>query len=175
MHFKVHDQQRKNTMKHILIAVSALVASLVTAGVASADDCKGNCHNFVTTALSGTWVRTASGGYVHDSSAVCDIVINFEYDSDHLTAEAQQTLIDNLDIVMYSGGVGFSDTGYASVEGSAEYNQNLSERRAAAVYHFLMDNGVDMDLITPVSGAGETDVWGPDLEDNRIVILSFNG
>jgi len=161
-------------MKRLLIAASALLASMATAGVASAE-CQGNCHNFVTSASMGTWVKTATGGYVHDSSAVCDIVVGFEIACAELTPEGEQTLLDNLDIIMYSGAVGFADTGYASVDGDAEYNQTLSEERAATVYQFLMDQGVDMDLITPVSGAGETNMNGADLEANRVVVLSFNG
>ena len=74
-----------------------------------------------------------------------------------------------------SGAVGFSNSGFASVEGDEDYNLALSERRAATVYHFLEDNGIDMNLITPVHGFGETDSMGSELSDNRVVILSFNG
>ena len=87
-------------MKRWIIAASALVFSFATAGVASAE-CKGNCHNFVTAALSGSWVRTASGGYVHDKSAVCDIMVHFEIACADLTEEGEQVLLDNLDIIMH--------------------------------------------------------------------------
>lgn len=162
-------------MKRFLIAIAATVVSFGAVTNASAQECLGNCHNFVTTIMSGTWVRTESGGYVHDSSAVCDIIVQFEYDSAELSSEGAQTLLDNLDILMYSGSVGFSNSGFASVEGEENYNLTLSERRAATVYHFLEDNGVDMSLISPVHGFGETDSMGGNLEDNRVVILSFNG
>lgn len=162
-------------MKRFLIAIATTLASFGAVTTASADECLGNCHNFVTTLMSGTWVHTASGGYVHDSSAVCDIVVQFAYDSAELSEEGAQTLLDNLDILMYSGAVGFANSGFASVEGDEDYNLTLSEERAATVYHFLEDNGVNMSLITPVHGFGETDDMGDALEDNRIVILSFNG
>ena len=84
-------------------------------------------------------------------------------------------LLDNLDIIMHSGAVGFANTGYASVDGPEDYNQTLSEERAATVYEFLVANGVDMDLVTPVSGAGESEAWSDTLEGNRVVVLSFNG
>ena len=162
-------------MKRFLIAIAATLTSFGAVTNASAQECLGNCHNFVTTIMSGTWVNTATGGYVHDSSAVCDIVVQFHYDSAELSDEGEQTLLDNLDILMYSGAVGFSNSGFASVEGDENYNLALSERRAATVYHFLEDNGIDMNLITPVHGFGETDSMGSELSDNRVVILSFNG
>ena len=161
-------------MKRWIIAASALVFSFATAGVASAE-CKGNCHNFVTAALSGSWVRTASGGYVHDKSAVCDIMVHFEIACADLTEEGEQVLLYNLDIIMHSGAVGFANTGFASVDGPEDYNQTLSEERAATVYEFLVANGVDMDMVAPVSGGGETEAWSDTLEGNRVVVLSFNG
>ena len=120
-------------------------------------------------------MKSASGGYVHDSSLVYDIVIDFALDSAVLTPKGQQTFLDNIDILVHSGSVGFANSGFASVEGAASYNLGLSERRAAAVYKFLENNGVNMSLITPVVGYGETSQMGESLEDNRIVILSFNG
>ena len=30
-------------------------------------------------------------------------------------------------------------------------------------------------MVTPVSGAGETEAWSDTLEGNRVVVLSFNG
>ena len=161
-------------MKRLLIA-AAVLATGAMATSAVADDCLGNCHNFVTIASTGEWMKSASGGYVHDSSLVYDIVIDFALDSAVLTPKCQQTLLDNIDILVHSGSVGFANSGFASVEGAASYNLGLSERRAAAVYKFLENNGVNMSLITPVVGYGETSQMGESLEDNRIVILSFNG
>ena len=112
---------------------------------------------------------------MHDKSAVCDIMVHFEIACADLTEEGEQVLLDNLDIIMHSGAVGFANTGFASVDGPEDYNQTLSEERAATVYEFLVANGVDMDMVTPVSGAGETEAWSDTLEGNRVVVLSFNG
>ena len=106
---------------------------------------------------------------------VCDIVVQFDYDSAMLTADGEQALLDNIDILVHSGAVGFANSGFASIEGSEAYNLALSERRAMTVYNFLEANGVDMDLITPVKGFGETEAFGSGLEENRVVVLSFNG
>ena len=161
-------------MKRLLTAASLSLLSLIFAGVGSAD-ARGNCHNFLTSAGTGAWIKTASGGYVHDGSTVCDLTIGFEAGSAELTAAGTKTLLDNLDIIRYSGAAGFSDIGFASVEGEEEDNQTLSDERAEAVQQFLVDNGVDMDLIYPVFGLGETEDFGADHESNRVVILSFNG
>ena len=161
-------------MKRLLIAAAVLASGGMTSS-AAADGCLGNCHNFVTIASTGGWMKSASGGFVHDSSLVYDIVIEFAFDSADLTAKGEQTLLDNIDILVHSGAVGFANSGFASVEGATSYNLSLSERRAAAVYNFLESSGLDMDLITPVVGYGETDQMGETLEENRIVVLSFNG
>jgi outer membrane protein OmpA-like peptidoglycan-associated protein len=162
-------------MKRFLIAVAAVLFSSSVVTSATADDCGGNCHNFVTAASSGSWVTTSSGGFVQDSSVVCDILVQFEYDSALLTSDGKQSLLDNMDIIVHSGAVGFSNSGFASIEGSEDYNLALSERRAMTVYNFLEANGVDMKLITPVKGFGETEEHGAGLEANRVVVLSFNG
>ena len=162
-------------MKRFLIAVAAVLLSSSIVTSVTADECGGNCHNFVTAASSGSWVTTSSGGFVHGSSVVCDIVVQCDYDSAMLTADGAQALLDNIDILVHSGAVGFANTGFASVDGPEDYNQTLSEERAATVYEFLVANGVDMDMITPVSGAGESEAWSDTLEGNRVVVLSFNG
>lgn len=162
-------------MKRFLIAVAAVLLSSSIMTSVTAEECGGNCHNFVTAASSGSWVTTSSGGFVHDSSVVCDIAVQFDYDSAMLTADGEQALLDNIDILVHSGAVGFANSGFASIEGSEAYNLALSERRAMTVYTFLEANGVDMDLITPVKGFGETEAFGSGLEENRVVVLSFNG
>ena len=60
--------------------------------------------------------------------------------------------------------------GYASEEGSQEFNQKLSEARAKAVYEDLVKRGVDASKFTVV-GKGVTKQFGNDLESNRVVIV----
>jgi OOP family OmpA-OmpF porin len=57
------------------------------------------------------------------------------------------------------GGVDYSNiavVGHTDRMGTSEYNQKLSERRAAAVSQYLVTNGVPSNKIT-ASGKGETD------------------
>ena len=58
--------------------------------------------------------------------------------------------------------------GYASMEGPASYNVDLSRRRAEAVKGYLVDKGVAKDRIS-VKGNGATDQFGPAYRDNRRV------
>ena len=58
--------------------------------------------------------------------------------------------------------------GYASMEGPASYNVDLSRRRAEAVKGYMVEKGVAADRIS-VKGNGATDKFGPAHKDNRRV------
>lgn len=58
-------------------------------------------------------------------------------------------------------------SGHTDTTGSPDYNQNLSERRANAVYAFFITNGIEKEKIRPV-GYGETKPLYPnDTRGNR--------
>ena len=61
-----------------------------------------------------------------------------------------------------------TSNGYASMEGAASYNVDLSRRRAEAVKGYLVKEGVDAKRIS-VKGHGATDAFGPAYKDNRRV------
>lgn len=62
-------------------------------------------------------------------------------------------------------------TGYASLEGTKELNQKLSEARAEAVKHALITKyGISADRIA-VSGEGATDSQSPERANNRVAII----
>ncbi len=58
--------------------------------------------------------------------------------------------------------------GYASMEGPASYNVDLSRRRAEVVKGYMVKKGVAADRIS-VKGNGATDKFGPAYKDNRRV------
>lgn len=62
--------------------------------------------------------------------------------------------------------------GYASVEGDATFNQNLSENRAAAVANYLVNRGVASHRIRAI-GHGETSQFGSSYEPNRRVEMTI--
>ncbi len=73
--------------------------------------------------------------------------VNFEYNSAELTAEAQGVLDGVADALISSGETKDIEVqGHTSSEGSTEYNQGLSERRAQSVVNYLKDKGVTNNL-----------------------------
>jgi len=86
-------------------------------------------------------------------------VVFFAFDSDELDANAKETL-DKLG----QNGV-YEVRGYASIEGSTEYNKALSLRRAEAVANYLRERGAKVDT---VEGLGV--VFGP--TTGRVAIVT---
>ncbi|MBR5334401.1 MAG: OmpA family protein [Alistipes sp.] len=65
----------------------------------------------------------------------------------------------------------FTLVGHADVKtGTAEYNQKLSEKRAKAVYDYLIEQGVNKDQLT-WKGVGSTQNIFPINDTNRVVIV----
>lgn len=85
-----------------------------------------------------------------------EFVIFFAQDSYELTSVAKEVLNK------ISGTVDV--TGFASPEGTSEYNLNLSEKRANAVASYLRNNGVTVDNVTGLGVQGRA--------SNRVVIVN---
>ena len=79
----------------------------------------------------------------------------FEFDQFMLTPSAQEALLDVLALYDEYGGTLVEISGHTDSKGSDNYNQDLSEKRAAAVSTWFTENGVDPDMITAL-GYGET-------------------
>lgn len=86
-------------------------------------------------------------------------VVNFALNSAELTQEAESTLNQ------IPSGCEVSVAGYASPEGNAEYNLELSDRRADVVKTYLEKRGVKVEKTT---GYGAENA-----ESNRIVIVTI--
>lgn len=81
----------------------------------------------------------------------------FDFDKDILKESGKQELA-RLDQVIKSKGLRVKDidlVGHTDSVGTEEYNQDLSERRAGAVYNYLVSRGIDSSIID-VMGKGET-------------------
>ena len=96
-----------------------------------------------------------------------DLMVNFEFDSDKLTAAAQANLDqfaaalrdprvkDNLK------GEKFAIDGFTDATGTEYYNQTLSQRRASAVVNYLQQHGVDRSALI-AKGFGPANPRAPD-------------
>lgn len=81
--------------------------------------------------------------------------IEFEVNSAVITAAGQAELQKAIEFFTASSGVGARIDGHTDTDGDEALNLDLSERRAEAVKQFLVDNGVDGELLTTL-GFGET-------------------
>ncbi len=99
---------------------------------------------------------------------VCDsiIYVNFDVDSAEIRPESDLVLDDLFDRLQASEETGVSLEGHTSTEGSDEYNQDLSTRRARAVVDALVARGQDESTISAV-GKGESEpLVSPDADES---------
>ena len=88
---------------------------------------------------------------------------HFDFGSAALRPEGMAALRENVKLLKDNPKTQVRVAGYASMSGTEEYNQVLSEKRAIAVSQFLIREGVDPDRITAV-GYGE--MQPAEYEDN---------
>jgi outer membrane protein OmpA-like peptidoglycan-associated protein len=82
-------------------------------------------------------------------------VFRFEFDKADLNQHNRELLSRIAGILLISKGYGLSVFGYTDDVGSAEYNQQLSVKRAKAVEEYLVGAGIDPAIIN-VKGYGKT-------------------
>jgi outer membrane protein OmpA-like peptidoglycan-associated protein len=95
--------------------------------------------------------RTATGMVM----ILPEATFRFGFDDAQLTPKNREVLSRIAGILLASKGYGLAVYGYTDDVGSAEYNQQLSERRAKAVEEYLAQAGVDAGTIG-VKGFGKT-------------------
>ena len=81
--------------------------------------------------------------------------VNFELDSDRLTAEAKVILDNAAEVLKFYPDVKVDVEGHTDSLGSDGYNQGLSEKRAISVEKYLIIRGIPDSQLTPI-GYGET-------------------
>lgn len=80
--------------------------------------------------------------------------IYFATNSAHLTTASRALLREKAAILARNSALTLTLTGHADARGPSDYNQRLSERRAAAVQRFLLELGIAADRLTS-EGRGE--------------------
>ncbi|WP_395093483.1 OmpA family protein [Vaginella massiliensis] len=83
--------------------------------------------------------------------------IEFDYDSDKIRTVSYPKLDNAAEVIIKNPQYNFWVEGHTDAAGSEQYNQGLSERRAASVVRYLVNKGVNKDQITPI-GKGESDL-----------------
>jgi outer membrane protein OmpA-like peptidoglycan-associated protein len=126
----------------------------------------------VVKALVPTKTRSPRGLTMEgeDKPPSIDLYIPFEYNSDKLTTEAMLTL-KRLGAALKDPrlkGYRFKIAGHTDAKGSAEYNQKLSERRAASVRNYLVFQ-YDLEISRiEVEGFGKTQLLDPSQPEDGI-------
>lgn len=148
------------TIRAILLALLALASQTATAwqtgGFQPASVMNANMQGHFGFGFGGTrntnhfpapYPRPATSYILHG--------VNFRYDSAELTPESKQVL-DSVARLLRSQASGPMEiSGHASAEGDAEYNLELSSRRATEVRDYLVSRGVDSDRLL-ARGYGES-------------------
>ena len=106
-----------------------------------------------------------------------DLLVQFDYDSAQLRPESLP-LLESLSQALSSdrlARVHFTVEGHTDATGSAEYNQQLSVRRANSVQEFLLQHGVARDQLSAV-GKGFSELLRPEqpdaAENRRVRVLA---
>ena len=111
--------------------------------------------------------------------ASINMQINFEYNSAEIAGSSEKTMATLAKALASPQleGRKFTVIGHTDASGSAAYNRALSDRRAAAVRRYLMDNGVAASRLRAV-GKGESQLLNaddPDAGENRRVEIQATG
>jgi outer membrane protein OmpA-like peptidoglycan-associated protein len=124
-------------------------------------------------------LRNALGPIVETRETMEGLVLNvpdtlFEFDSARLKPQARKVLEKVAEALKAVGDYRLTIEGHTDNVGRAEYNQELSRARADSVREFLIQSGVDSNLVVAVRGLGEQEPIASNdsaagREDNRRV------
>lgn len=82
--------------------------------------------------------------------------VNFGFDQHTITSDSRSTLDEAAEILRRYPELKVEVAGHTDSIGSEQYNQQLSERRASAVYDYLVQKGIDRSRLSGPTGYGET-------------------
>lgn len=130
-----------------------LAALLATAGWAQQADTPTAVEDMVKSLLPPAKTRSfgASSQSAKNRNLVVgiDLTVNFEFDSARVSEDGK-ALLKNLAMALSDARLAefrFRVEGHTDAKGTAQYNEQLSGRRARAVLDFLVSNGVASDRL----------------------------
>lgn len=89
--------------------------------------------------------------------------VEFDFDSDKIRVVSYPKLNNAAEVLLANPSFTFIVEGHTDAAGRADYNQNLSERRAASVIRYLANKGVDTSKLSPV-GKGKSELKYPECD-----------
>lgn len=96
--------------------------------------------------------ETTTGGMLSgEDQAILERRIYFGFDKYNLSPEVQSILREKLAVFERNPNLRVQLKGYCDDRGTQEYNLALGERRALAVYNFLIQNGVGSNRLETIS------------------------
>ena len=93
--------------------------------------------------------------------------IFFEYDKSDLNAKSYSELDRLVDILNANPEIKIEIQGHTDNQGSAQYNLNLSEKRAQSVYNYIVDKGIDASRLLFKGLGAKQPISGNDTETGR--------
>ncbi len=162
-------------MKSLALAVSLLFSL----GAASAQVLQSASVNQLVDQLAAPANVPATRGLRNLSvqARSVDLLIQFDFDSAKLQ-DVSKPLLDNLVDAMNNDrlmALRFKVEGHTDGKGSATYNQQLSQRRAASVVSYMREHGVEMNRLIS-EGKGSSELLFPDkpeaMENRRVRIVT---
>lgn len=92
--------------------------------------------------------------------------VNFDFDRDTLRSDSVAVLDETVEILRRHPDLRVEVAGHTDSKGSEAYNQALSERRARAVYDYLIEQGIDASRLSGPNGYGETQPIAPNTHED---------
>ena len=103
-----------------------------------------------------------------DSGRVSLYGIHFDFDHDAVRADSKPTLDEIARLLRTDAGLRLSVVGHTDAKGGADYNRDLSKRRAANVVRALVgDYGIEATRLDPRGAGADEPIAGNDSEDGR--------
>ncbi len=144
----------------IILTVSILIVAVMSLSGCRPDDTI-NGDTDTTTVVIDTFPDTLSGVWDTDTLSTSTSMllfhqeqlrdVFFDYDSDELSSEALETLMEDASYIMETEGFRVLIEGHCDERGTIDYNLALGENRALAVYNYLINYGVQSGRLEYVS------------------------